>query len=202
MTKFWMVTMSTILFGLTTTGCPDGDDGCPVNICDECGNGFCGEAEYADGTCPEDCGSGFCGDGICEEMGAGRETCATCPEDCHTGCGADADADATDDGDTSEVADCPSVVGNWTLTYRNTETGMEGRYVLTLEQDGCLVTGWDDGSLEYTGTISEGGYISLFADGYSDDRTVTGDFTQTPPRMEGDWYDTDLDSGTWWADPQ
>ena len=116
---------------------------------------------------------------------------------------ADSDSDTTeDDGDTSEVADCPSVVGNWTLTYRNTETGMEGRYVLTLEQDGCLVTGWDDGSLEYTGTISEGGYISLFADGYSDDRTVTGDFTQTPPRMEGDWYDTDLDSGTWWADPQ
>ena len=24
--KFWMVAMSTILFGLTTTGCPDGDD--------------------------------------------------------------------------------------------------------------------------------------------------------------------------------
>lgn len=117
---------------------------------------------------------------------------------------ADADAEtdtAEDDGDTSEVADCPNIAGDWALTYRESESGMEGHYILTLEQDGCFLIGWDD-TCDYTGTVAESGYISLYRDCYHHDRTVSGNFTQTPPRMEGSWYDDDLLSGTWWADPQ
>ncbi|MBI5071673.1 hypothetical protein HZB93_02135 [Candidatus Falkowbacteria bacterium] len=127
--------------------------------------------------------------------------------DTDTDVGADADADSDtseDDSDTAEVANCPNVAGDWALTYRESESGMEGHYTLTLEQSGCLVTGWDDGDLEYTGTISESGYISLFGDGYSRDRTLTGNFTQPPSRMEGDWNieESPPIHGTWWADPR
>ncbi len=127
--------------------------------------------------------------------------------DTDTDAGADADADADsdtteDDADTAEVANCPNVAGNWALTYRNSETGAEGHYTLTLEQDGCLVIGWDE-DCDYTGTISESGYISLFRDCYSTDRTVTGNFTN-PPHMEGEFRAeaTPPWGGTWWADPQ
>lgn len=206
MTKFWMVAMIAILFGLTTTGCPDGDS-CPVNICDVCGNGFCGQDEYRAGTCPEDCGSGFCGDGICDGEW-GHEDCSFCAVDCGScadgGADADADADADtteDDGDTSEVANCPNVAGEWALTYVNTETGGTDHLVLTLEQDGCLVIGLDE-NCEYSGSVLETGYISLFRDCYTYDRTVTGNFT-SPPHMAGDWYNmTTADRGTWTADPQ
>jgi hypothetical protein len=206
MTKFWMTTMVAIMALGLTTGCPD-DDSCPVNICDECGNGFCGAEEYAGGECPEDCGSGFCGDGICEGLGAGRETCSICPDDCGTCSDGDADADADsdtteDDGDTSEVVNCPNIAGDWALTYRESESGMEGHYTLTLEQSGCLVIGWDE-DCEYTGSVLETGYVSLYRDCYSRDRTVTGTF-QTPPHMQGDWSieETPPLHGTWWADPQ
>ena len=127
--------------------------------------------------------------------------------DSDTGADADADSDATDDGttddgDTSEVANCPSVAGNWALTFRNTETGAVDNLLLTLEQDGCLVIGVDDVSCEWSGTISESGYLSVYVDCYTTDRTVTGNF-QTPPHMDGDWRTTDaLASGTWTADPQ
>jgi hypothetical protein len=123
--------------------------------------------------------------------------------------GADADADADsdvveDDGDTSEVADCPSVAGDWALVYRNSETGAESHETLTLTQDGCLIIGMDD-ICEWSGTIREDGYISVFVDCYgeSGDRTVTGNF-RDPPHMEGGYWvsATPPWSGTWWADPQ
>ncbi len=138
----------------------------------------------------------------------GDDDCASDPSLCDSGdpdsdAGTDADAE-TDDGDTSEVASCPSVAGDWALTYRNTETGAEDHLLLTLEQDGCLVIGVDDVSCEWSGTISEGGYLSIFVDCYTTDRTVTGNFTETPPRMEGDYWvsATPPWNGTWWADPQ
>jgi hypothetical protein len=208
MTKFQMVAMIAILALGTMAGCLEGDDSCPPNICDVCGNRFCGAEEYAAGTCPEDCGSGWCGDGICDMTG--YENCSTCPEDCHTGCSdagsdTDADPDATDDGTTDETARCPNIAGDWDLTYRNGETGSESHETLTLTQDGCLVIGMDD-ICEWSGTISEGGSISVFVDCYgeSGDRTVTGSFTQPPPRMGGDYWvsATPPWSGTWWADPQ
>jgi len=94
------------------------------------------------------------------------------------------------------------VAGNWALTYRNSEGGAEGHYSLTFEQTGSLVTGYDD-QCEYSGTISETGYLSLFRDCDSIDRTVTGNFTATPSHLEGSWDDLDaLSHGTWWADPQ
>lgn len=206
--KFWMMVVAILALGAMTTGCPDGDDSCSSGSCDVCGNEYCGEAEYASGSCPADCGYGYCGDGICEELGAGRETCATCPSDCRTGCSSDADADsdaetdtAGDDGDTSEVASCPDVSGDWALTYRNTETGAEDHLLLTLEQDGCLVIGVDD-NCEYSGSVLATGYISLYRDCYTTDRTVSGTFTD-PPHMRGDWetITEPIVRGTWEAVP-
>lgn len=130
-----------------------------------------------------------------------------CDGDTDSDVGADADADADsdtteDDGDTSEAANCPSVAGDWTLTYVNEVVPGETHLTLTLEQDGCLVTGLDE-HCEYSGTIGEDGYISLFRDCYTNDRTVTGNFTATPSHMEGEWYDMSRpDHGTWTADPQ
>ncbi|MFA5128853.1 MAG: hypothetical protein WC445_02680 [Patescibacteria group bacterium] len=156
MTKFWMVAMITILFGLTT-GCPDGDD------------------DYD------------------AEMDA--------DSDAGSDADADADPDTAEDGTTDESTACPNIAGDWALTYRN-DLGYEGYYTLTLEQDGCLVIGLDD-LCEYSGTISESGYVSLFRDCAASDRTITGNFTQTPPRMEGLWDESEGTShGTWWADPQ
>ena len=204
MTKFWMVTITILALG-SMTGCPNGDDDCSIGACDVCGNDFCGRAEGLSGSCPEDCGDGFCGDGFCDSGYMAYEDCTACPEDCTTGCedaGADGDADSDtteDDGDTSEVANCPSVAGDWDFVYRQTSTGLEGHYPVTLEQEGCLVTGWDE-DCEYTGSVLETGYISLFRDCYTYDRTVTGNF-QTPPHMEGNWYEEATD-GTWRADPQ
>lgn len=140
----------------------------------------------------------------------GDDDCASDPSLCDSGdpdsdasTDADAETDTTDDGEADETANCPSVVGNWSLTYRNTETGAESHETLTLEQDGCLVTGVDD-YCEWSGTILESGYISVFVDCYATDRTVSGNFSPTPPRMEGDYWvsATPPWSGTWWADLQ
>ena len=164
MTKFWMATVAAILFGLTTTGCPDGDD------------------DYD----------------------------ADADMDADSDAGSDADADtetdtSEDDGTTDETANCPNVAGEWDLTYRNGETGSESHETLTLTQDGCLIIGMDDWC-EWSGTISESGYISVFVDCYSEsgDRTVTGSFTQPPPHMGGDYWvsATPPWNGTWWADPR
>ncbi len=210
MRKFWMMVVAILALGaFFSTGCPDGDDSCSDGHCDVCGNGYCGEAEYADGTCPEDCGSGFCGDGICEGLGAGRETCTICAVDCGTcpdgGADADADSDTTDDDGTTEEAACPTcpiVTGDWALTYHRNSDGVDYTKSVHLDQDGSLVTGYDE-DCEYSGTISESGYISLFRDCPGIDRTVTGNFTATPTHMEGEWYALDAsDSGTWFANPQ
>lgn len=162
MMKFWMATVAAILFGLTTTGCLEGDD------------------DYdADANMDSDM-----------DVGSDADT--------------DTETDTSeDDGTTDEVASCPNVAGNWAMTYRESESGLEGHYTLTLEQDGCLLTGWDE-DCDYTGSILETGYVSLYRDCYSRDRTVTGNFTQPPPRMEGDWNieESPPIHGTWWADPQ
>ena len=211
MTKFWMVTLTILALG-SMTGCPNGDDDCSIGACDVCGNDFCGRAEGLSGSCPEDCGDGFCGDGFCDSGYMAYEDCTACPEDCTTGCddaGADGDADSDtteDDGDTSEdtaCPTCPDVTGDWIILFRNEVTGDTPiPFVLTLEQNGTLVTGMDEYECEYTGTISASGYISLFRDCYTYDRTVTGNFT-SPPHMTGDWYNmTTADRGTWTADPQ
>ncbi|MFA5413267.1 MAG: hypothetical protein WC348_01880 [Patescibacteria group bacterium] len=201
--KFWMMVVAIMALGMT--GCPDGDD-CPVNLCDECGNGFCGRDEALSGSCPDDCGGNFCGDGYCDEMG--YEDCSTCAVDCGS-CvdgGADADADSDsdtteDDGDTACLA-CPDVTGDWALTYHRNSDGVDYTKSVHLDQDGILVTGYDE-DCEYSGTISESGYISLFRDCPGIDRTVTGNFTATPTHMGGDWYALDAsDSGTWFANPQ
>ncbi len=166
MTKFWMATMAAILaLGLTTTGCPDGDDcASDPSLCDP------------DSDTDSDAGSDA---------------------------DADADPETSDDGATDETVNCPNVAGDWDLTYRESESGMEGHYTLTLEQDGCLLIGWDE-VCDYTGSILETGYVSLYRDCYARDRTVTGNFTQTPPHMTGDWNieESPPIHGTWWADPQ
>jgi hypothetical protein len=171
---------------------------CPAD-CDFCGGGDAGwcTPEICTSNCIAD---GFVG-GECIADNMFCECFYSLPD-----ADADSDADATeDDTDTSEAdANCPSVAGNWTLTYRENESGMESHHPLTLEQDGCLVIGWDDSSCECTGTISSSGYVSLYRDCYSRDRTVTGNFTQPPPRMEGNWNieESPPIHGTWWADPR
>ncbi|MFA5128851.1 MAG: hypothetical protein WC445_02670 [Patescibacteria group bacterium] len=116
MKKFWMVTMIAILFGLTTTGCPDGDD------------------DY--------------------------DTDADMDSDSDAGSDADAETDTAEDGTTDETADCPSVAGEWALTYHSDATGFDEHYILTLEQSGCSLSGYDDDGGAFSGTVNEDGSLS------------------------------------------
>lgn len=121
--------------------------------------------------------------------------------DSDAGTDADADPDATetgDDADTAEVANCPSVAGNWALTYRN--GSIEDPFALTLVQVGCSLTGFDDGEGEYSGTIHEDGSISLQRI-YGTTRTLTGNLVD-PSQLVGNWISTGGGSGDWWANRQ
>jgi len=170
------------LLAMTTWGCPDGDDD-------------------SDAACPLPCATGYVclyGDCVPESGDADSDD---------TGGDADGDADtteteddATEDGTDEGTASCPSVTGTWNLTYHN-DDGAEGHYTLTLEQDVCIVVGWDD-DCDYSGSISASGYLSLYRDCNMYDRNVTGNFTQTPAHMGGRWDDDRDWHGDWWADPQ
>lgn len=108
------------------------------------------------------------------------------------------EVDLPAEGTTVTITLYPSVEGTWDLTYRNSETGMEGHYTLDLEQTGDLLIGWDDGC-DYTGSISVTGEISLFRSGCgSVTRTAIGSRVN-PNRLEGSWNDSDGQYGTWWA---
>jgi len=92
----------------------------------------------------------------------------------------------------------PSVEGEWDATFRNS-TGGEGHYNIHFDQDGELVTGYDD-MCEYSGSITTSGYISLFVGECGGPTlTMTGNLV-SPTRLEGDWYSSESDLGTWWAD--
>lgn len=118
---------------------------------------------------------------------------------------ADADSDTTeDDADTAEdtaCPACPNVAGDWALTYHSDTTGADWNCIYTLQQVGSLVTGYNDcDSCEWSGNISESGYLSTFEDCAGDDSTVTGNLVN-PDHLEGEWYST-RGRGTWYADRQ
>ncbi len=77
------------------------------------------------------------------------------------------DADADSDSDTTDESTscpaCPSVAGNWSLTYHSDVTGAEWTVALRLDQNGDSVTG-SDPDCEYSGNIAEGGALSLTGD--------------------------------------
>lgn len=186
MKGFWMIVMVMVL-GFVSTGCPEGDDD-------------------ADAACVPACGPGYtCLYGDCVPEGGDADG----GTDNEVGADADSDADTTDDTTETEddatdegTASCPSVAGNWNLTYVNEVVPGESHETLTLEQDGCLVIGTDD-YCEWSGIISESGWISVFVDCSRYDRNVSGTFTPTPIRMSGNWDEPSRpDRGTWRADPQ
>lgn len=140
------------------------------------------------------------------------DDCASDPSLCDgsdpdTDAGADADADADsdtteNDADTSEVTSCPSVAGDWALTYDSSSTTIEEHYNLTLEQDGCSLTGSEEVGGDITGTISEDGSLSLRRNTGGYIRTLVGNLV-SPSQLGGTWEDPALGaSSTWYADRQ
>jgi hypothetical protein len=109
------------------------------------------------------------------------------------------EADLPAEGTTVVIELFPSVEGDWDLTFHNTTTGMEGHFTLSLEQTGDSLIGWDD-HCEYTGSILATAEISLFRSNCGSTTYTMGGSRTEPPHLEGTWYNSIGDSGTWWAD--
>jgi hypothetical protein len=108
------------------------------------------------------------------------------------------ETDLPAEGTTITVTLYPSVEGTWGLTYRNSETGMEGHYTLDLEQTGSDLIGWDE-ECTYTGSIFSTNEMSLFmSDCGSITRTLLGSKVNSN-RLEGTWNSSAGSTGTWWA---
>jgi len=138
--------------------------------------------------------------------------------------GGDADADsgttdAEDDATTDESTacpTCPNVTGTWSLWYHY-DSGETTYWFLTLEQTaGSDHISGDDRARSYSGRISPSGAIFLEVDSGGSpivpSKTLTGNFTQHPPHMRGEWqddpdhpfcreYPVSCGGGSWKADP-
>ena len=166
-------TMMLVLVLGFATGCPEGDDD-------------------SDADCHPACATGYvCSDSHCVPEGSDADA-----DD--NGADGDADTTETEDGTTTDegTANCSWVAGTWEFT----KLPIGVLYTLSLDQDGCHLTGEIEDAT-YTGEINEDDSLSLVYDTGTFREDLTGNLVG-PTRMTGNWSRSTGPSGTWEADLQ